>query len=276
MSWFKLLRHDLRCGLLRWRYPVAALAVVFSCLLFFNRMNIREVVPSWMDYVLASFQGSPPVDSGLPQDVLSLPYDWLLTVGACLFINLDYMLLDLTNNGQQVIVRSRSRRGWFLSKCAWNLAATALYLLLVGFVILMFTLITGGTLSPENTGDGYLMTFGWAGFEPALFSPWETLLLGLGLPYLTLAALSILEMTLCLVVRPVISFFLCIAMLILAIYVDSPFVLGNGAMAARSSLIAETGQPPLAVALTCLAVIAVCMIAGSAIFKRSDVLGSKE
>lgn len=273
MSWFKLLRHDLRCGILWWRYLTAALLVLFPCLEFLYSATIVEVSPSWMDYLLVTFKGCIPVDPNAP---IAMPFAWLLTVGACLFVNLDYMLLDLTNNGQQVIIRSRSRQGWFLSKCVWNLAATALYFLLIGLVELVFVAVSGGIISPENTKETYIAIFGWVAFEPVQLSLQEGLVLGLVLPYLTVAALSVLEMTLCLVVKPVLSFLVCMALLVLAVYVDSPFALGNGAMTIRSGIAASGGQDPVAAALVAVGVIVVCIIAGTAVFKHSDILGSKE
>lgn len=276
MNWFKLLLHDLRCGAFRVRYLIAALLVLIPCMGFLHSATLVEITPSWMDYLLMTFRGGVPVDPSNPTDIRSLPYDWLLMVGACLFVNLDYMLLDLTNNGQQVIIRSQSRYGWFLSKCAWNLSASAIYFLLIGLVELVFAAVSGGIVSAENTTESYMIIFGWVAFKPVQLSLQEGLILGLLLPYLTVAALSILEMTLCLIVKPVLSFLICMALLVLAVYVDSPFVLGNGAMTVRSSIIAADGQNPLLVALVAVGTILVCIIAGVVAFKNSDVLGSRE
>ena len=121
-----------------------------------------------------------------------------------------------------------------------------------------------------------MIIFGWVAFKPVQLSLQEGLILGLLLPYLTVAALGILEMTLCLIVKPVLSFLICMALLVLAVYVDSPFVLGNGAMTVRSSIIAADGQNPLLVALVAVGTILVCIIAGVVAFKNSDVLGSRE
>ena len=276
MSWFRLLQHDLCYGVFRWRYVTAALLALFPCLEFLSSANVIGVSPSWMDYLLLTFKGMIPVQASGPLDSVTLPFSWLLVVGACLYVNLDYLLLDLTNNGQQVIIRSRSRHGWFLSKCVWNLAATAVYFLFIGLVELVFVVATGGQISPESTKECYLGIFGLAAFEPVQLSLRQGLILGLLLPYLTVAALSMLQMTLCLVVKPVASFLVCMALLVLAVYVDSPFALGNGAMTIRSSIVASDGQNPIAVALTAIGIIVACMIAGTVVFKHSDVLGSKE
>lgn len=276
MNWFNLLRHDLRCGILRWRYVTAALLALLPCLGFLSSATIIGVNPSWMDYLLWTFKGTIPVQTSGPLDSVTLPFSWLLLLGACLYINLDYLLMDLTNNGQQVMIRSQSRQEWFLSKCVWNLVATAVYFLLIGLVELVFVVVTGGQVLPENTKECFLGIFGLVAFEPVQLPLWQGLILGLLLPYLTVAALSMLQMTLCLVVKPVVSFLVCMVLLMLAVYVNSPFVLGNGAMTIRSSIVASDGQEPITAVLTAMGIIAVCMIVGTVVFKHSDVLGSKE
>lgn len=254
----------------------AGLLALFPCLEFLSSATIIGVSPSWMDYMLLTFKGMIPVRASGPLDSVTLPFSWLLVVGACLYVNLDYLLLDLTNNGQQVMIRSRSRRGWFLSKCVWNLAATAVYFLFIGLVELAFVVVTGGQVSLESTKECYLGIFGLAAFEPVQLSLRQGLILGLLIPYLTVAALSMLQMTLCLMVKPVVSFLVCMALLVLAVYVDSPFALGNGAMTIRSNIVASDGQDPIVAVLTAIGIITVCMIVGTVAFKHSNVLGSKE
>ena len=276
MNLFKLFRHDLRCGVLRWRYVAAAMLAVIPCLGFLYKAMIVEINASWLDYMLVTFKGAPPVNQDGIMDIRSLPYDWLVMVGACLFVNLDYMLLDLTSNGQQVIIRTGSRQRWFISKCMWNLAATALYFLLIGLVELLFVVATDGVISPENSEEAFTNIFGQVAFNPIQLSLHEGLVLGLLLPYLTMAALSVLEMTICLFVRPVVSFLVCMALLVLSVYIDSPFVLGNGAMTIRSGIVDAEGQEPLVAGFVAIGIIVVCMMTGMAVFKHSDILGSKE
>lgn len=269
MSWFKLLGHDLRCGLLRSRYLAASLLALIPCVELLYRLRVAGMAGSWMDYMLNLFKGSRPYE-------MQIPFGWLLIVGACLYINLDYMLYDLTNNGQQIIVRSRSRRGWFLAKCLWNLAGTAAYFLLTALVVLLFVTICGEAVYAENTPVLSLSLFAGAAAGPVVLTAWQGLLIGVLLPYLTVAALSLLEMTLCLVLKPILSFLICAAVLILPVCWDSPLALGIGAMTVRSSLIGAGGHEPMAVLWLPVAVIAACVVAGTAVFEKTDILGTKE
>lgn len=275
MSWFKLMHHDLRCGLLRWRYLAAMLLCVFPCLTLCGVYPIFNTTGTWMDCMLYFFQGKESIVRLSPSDRIVLPIFWLVEIGGCLFMNLDYPLSDLTNFGQQVIIRGGTRRGWYLSKCLWNLCACVVYFLVLAFAALVFTLLTGGNLTLHNTEE--LSMFVFAGImNPVSLSLQQCLLLAIVLPFLTIAALSMLQMTLCFFVKPVVSFFACMCILVIAIYWDNPFSLGNGAMTLRSSIIAADGNDPYLCALTALAVIVVCVIMGAVRFSKMDILGLEE
>lgn len=275
MSWGKLLRHDLRCGLLRWRYLLAPLIFLLPCLVVQMDFAWYDIPGSWMDYLLYIFQGKEPITELQPNEAVILPMFWLMVVGGCLFLNLDYLLSDLTNEGTQVIVRGSTRAGWYLSKCVWNLCSCALYLCAAGAMTLLFTVLFGGSVTLKNTpalSCELLMT---PGREVAL-TPWQGALLGIAAPYFTLAALSMLEMTLCLFVKPVFSFLACMAILVMAVYANTPFVLGNGAMAVRSQFASPEGMNSLLTIVVALAVILLCAVLGALKFRRTDILGLEE
>lgn len=273
MSLFKLVKHDLRCGLLRTQYIAAALLAFLPCAELLYHLNMTGNVGTWMDYLLHTFKG------GIPENQvsdISLPFGWLLTVGTCLFLNLDYMLYDLTNNGQQVMIRCQSKQNWYISKCIWNLLSTALYFALLALVVWLFVLLTGGVLSAENTEEVSVLLFSMVSAKPMVLTTQQGLLISLILPYLTVAALSMLEMVLCLVVKPILSFLACMSLLVLAVYVDSPVVLGNGAMTIRSSLIASNGQEPIVAIIVAVITLVLCTLVGAIVFKHSDILGNNE
>lgn len=276
MSWFKLLRHDLRCGLLRWRYLTAAFLFAIPCFLFARILHQIEIQGSWMDYMLYLFQGKEPIIRSGASERIDLPILWILVTVGCLFINLDYLLKDLTNAGQQMIIRSKSRKGWYLSKCMWNLCSCVLYFLIAGLTCAVFTWVTGAKLSTQNTTELSFMLFGFAITTEVTLAPVFAVLAAWVIPFLTITALSMLQMTLCLFVKPVVSFVVCISQLILSIYWNAPFILGNGAMTIRSGFIAEDGISPAISAFIAVAIILISMISGTICFQYTDILSLEE
>ena len=268
------MRHDLRCGLLRRRYlavPVFTAAYCWTCLRILGQTGESG---AWIDHLIYMFAGKAPLDYSVSYSQLELPVLWLLAMGICLFLNLDYFLQDLSLSGQQVLVRCGSRRKWFLAKAAWNLCSSVVYFLLIGATALAFALVSGGEVSCQVSpafAQRVLLRF-----DPVELSGWEAFLAGCLLPFLSVAALNMLEMTLCLFVHPAVSFLACIAVLVLSVYWNSPFALGNGAMVMRSALVAPDGIDPWVAALVAAAVILISVIAGVLRFQSADILNMEE
>lgn len=265
--WFKLLRHDLRNGLLRWRYLLAILIFAMPCFSCWIRILPHLSSGTWADWMLYCFKGIFPINGQL--ESFEFPILWFVTVAGCLFIELDYPLNDLTDVGQQIIIRSVSRTSWFLSKCVWSLLSSALYVLIGSLTVLVAVLIAGGTAELTATPDFvtsvvelYLET------TPPL---WETVLSAVVLPYLTIAAYGMLQMVLCLVIKPIYSFLICVCLLTCSLFINSPLALGNGAMAVRSSLV-QGGHDAAVTATVCLAVISLSVIVGIIRFRGMDLL----
>ena len=216
-----------------------------------------------MDYMLSLFRGVEPTL-------------WLLVTSSCLFINLDYLMKDLTNAGLQIIIRSKNRTYWYLSKCVWNLGSCIIYFLAAGVTCAIFVLATGGKLSAQNTPELSVMLFGLGISEELMLAPTCAVLTAWVLPFLTIFALSMLQMTLCLFIKPVISFIVCFCQLSLSIWLDYAFVLGNGAITSRSGFAVEDGISPTVSAVVAIVVILTSTIIGCVRFQHTDILNLEE
>ena len=265
--WFKLLRHDLRNGLLRWRYLLAILIFAMPCFSCWIRILPHLSSGTWADWMLFCFKGIFPVSGQL--ESFEFPILWFVTVAGCLFIELDYPLNDLTDVGQQIIIRCVSRKSWFFSKCVWNLLSSGLYVLMGSLTVLAAVLIAGGSAVLTATPDFVTSVVElYLEITPPI---WETIMSAVVLPYLTIAAYGMLQMVLCLVIKPIYSFLVCICLLTCSLFINSPFALGNGAMALRGPLVMG-GHSPAVTAAVGLAVIVLSMIVGAVRFQRMDLL----
>lgn len=271
MNWLKLLRYDIRGGLLRWRY--LSIPALFWVPCFYNWIQIQNAgcVGTWMDYLMGCFKGTVPVMSMAD---FEFPILWFLIMASCLFLNLDYPLNDLTDAGQQVIIRCVNKKGWFLSKCVWNLLSTTLYILLGAATALVFAVVSGGGVDLNSTPEVLLKALGIFCIEP--LGVGQTVMVVVIMPYLTLAALNMLQMALSLAVKPILSFLVCVCLLVISLFYASPYFIGNGAMAARSGIVMEGLLPPLPTALTCVGVMALSVIIGVIRFDRMDHLRYEE
>ncbi|HIT02007.1 MAG TPA: hypothetical protein IAC21_04185 [Candidatus Enterenecus merdae] len=275
MSWLKLLRHDLGCGLVRWRYLLVPALVLFPCIACRSGAVLTAAPGTWMDYMLYCFKGAMPMNAS-SELVLALPTFWALAMAGCLLLNLDYLLSDLTQAGQQIIFRSGNRRGWYLSKCVWNLCSCGLYMTLICAAVLVFTLLSGGQASAQSTPEILEINFSELMTETALLTPGQGVIAAVLLPLMTLMALSMVQMTLCLLLKPILSFVASLAVLVLAVYCNLPWIPGTGAMVIRSGLLLPGGISPGMAALVAGGIILLSAGVGCLKFKYTDMLGLEE
>jgi len=275
MSWFKLLRYDLRFGLLRWRYLLIPLLFLLPCIACHTVVSEMKSCGTWMDYMMYSFMGAKPVVYNVDELELTLPTFWLLAIGGCLFTNLDYLLHDLTQVGQQIIVRSGNRQGWYLAKCFWNLCSCIQYILLAGIAVLIFSLAFGAQASLLNTPE-ITEAISYGEVNPIKLTVEQGLSAVVLIPLISLMAISMLQMTLCLLIKPVISFLVSIALLVAAVYCNSPLILGTGAMVIRNNILVANGISPIMATLVAVCIIFISAGVGCLFFKNTDILGVEE
>lgn len=274
MNFCNLLGHDLRSGLLRLRYLLIPCVLLLPCISFCCNLPVVGAPGTFGEFLLACFCGSRPVALSSPEEMMKLPVLWLLIMGSGIFLNLDYLLYDQENAGQQFIIRCHKRKAWYFSKCVWNLCSSFLYMGMSLLIIFLFTVISGGSsgITCSQQAANFFFQSAAEGMQPLL--PKQILLTTVVLPILTLQAYSMLEMTLCLFMKPITSFLICMIILIISVYSESPWVLGNGAMVIRSGAIWADGIPlKIAIGLPIMLNLA-AMVIGQWRFQTVDILGA--
>lgn len=273
MRQYKVYLHDIRCGVFRWRYLAAALLFSLSALQLWDIMRFESERATWMDFMIYIFKGLEPFNLTTSEQ-LKLPISWIMVIGGCLILNLDYFLNDMTATGQQILIRVNSRKDWFLSKCVWIILNCIFYYGIGMIATLLLTISVGGDLSMVNnpvlTQEIYLLQ------EPVAITSVEAICIGIVLPLLTIIALCMTQMTLSLFVKPISGFLICICSLVLAVYVSSPLIVGNGAMTLRTALQSEGNIDIFKAGLMCMAVTVFSIVIGTQRFKRMDILGIEE
>lgn len=277
MRFFKLVWFDIRYGLFKNSALKKLLiwGVLFSlaCIEFNLRASSFGYTDcTYGDYLLYIFGGMKEYIPD-PFNPFAIPYLWLLNHILILFFTLHYMHDDLQGFGQSVLYRAKTRTGWWLSKCVWNIATVGMLYLVAWLVVLTFAFANGAELSLHiSPFMAELMQFGP---KQVATMQWT---LGIEITLLPLAisiALSLMQMTLCLLAKPFFAFIASAVLLISSAYYLSPFLPGNYAMAVRSNKVVTNGVAA-SDGVTFAALLTLLSIAvGLAVFKKYDVL-SKE
>lgn len=278
MKLFSHIRFDLTIGL--WRRGMWVKYLLWSGLFtlasweFSGKTTSLEISQcTYGDYLLYIFGGMREYIPA-PGEPFQIPFLWLINHIGILYFTLHYMHDDLEGFGQQMILRSGSRPGWWHSKCIWNVVA-----------VLAFYLIAWGTIFLWASFQGALWSMKISPFMPDLMVAgprqifeftWEVALEITLLPLLVTMSMSLVQMLLCLVIRPTFSYILSVIVMISSAYYLSPALLGNYAMALRSDKVVTNGVPLTLGIVYSLVLIVLSVVLGSFIFHKTNILSKEE
>ncbi len=275
MKYIKLLRFDLSEGLLK-KYKTYIIFAVLIIITFFDcrvRCVIDNVRYSYGEYLMYIFGGSRRYEIELSSP-FNLPYLWLLIHILILYFTLNYSPSDLSGHGQQTIYRTGSRLAWWLSKCSWQIIAVAAYYAVSWIVLLLLSLIDNADITTTVTHQVFIrIPPGATRIMP------ETADLSIQLmfmPFLFTASMGLLQLTLCLIVKPIFAYIISALVCISSSYAQSPLLFGNYAMAIRNDNVISDGMNTTVGIISMLTLSVLCITAGALRFRRYDILSKEE
>lgn len=275
---YKFIRFDLRNGICR---EYKKLIFIFSlhlvigfvyCLVLIGAFRwdeaMRQEGASFADYIFYYISGISVYDIQSNRDFM-FPAVWLFSLLTCCFSSLYYPFKDLQASGKHMLILSGSRSAWWSAKCIWLVASVLVYYVVAYLASFIAALLFGARL--DLVVSGYAPHLIGAGAREMLSGPWNIGLYMLIVP-LTVLALCSLQMLLSLILKPIISFIICAALLLAAAYYNSPFLVGGFAMVARSELFLKDGAPAFLAVVNSLGLILISFLTGFFKFRRKDVL----
>lgn len=278
MKLFSHIRFDLTIGLWRWgmwvKYLLWCGLFTLASLEFSGKVASLEISRcAYGDYLLYIFGGMREYIP-TPGEPFQIPYLWLINHIGILYFTLHYMHDDLEGFGQQMILRSGSRPGWWISKCVWNGAAVLAFYLIAWGTVLLWTSLRGDSWSMEISS--FMPDLMVVGSRQIFESTWDVALEITLLPLLVTMSTSLVQMLLCLVIRPTFSYIFSVVMMIASAYTLSPALLGNYAMALRSNKVVTNGVPLAAGLVYSLVLILLTVTLGIVIFQRTNIVSKGE
>lgn len=287
MNVFKLILCDVREGILKnKRYIIIPLLSLFECMyadinLFRYKIYTNSKNPaSLLDLLSEMFHGCDPITKTPdPNVVIELPYFWISVFVFSIFIGFDYMHNDLTQFGIQVLSRSRKRRMWWLSKCIWCILSGLWFYILYFGTILIYSFISGITINLDNNKEIFRcicdrsIVYFFNNIPDLSMSQKITLLLA---PLAVICTLNMIQMLLCLFIKPMYSYMISIGLLMLGVLTDSPVAFSRSAMLTMNSWLMEKGYPLVTGLIICGLITLVSVTVGTLYFKRYNILPDKE
>lgn len=283
MKYIKLLWFDIRNGMIYnpMLFVIPVMVALIACFDLTNQISALNefkyfetgIKGDFADYMMYMYGG---MDKYVPEpgNPFIFPVRWTVVFLVLPFITLNYPYKDMQGFGQQILVRTRGRTIWWLSKCVWNILSVLVYHCLVFGIAALFGIAVGGGISGEINKD-----LQYAIFQIARDSvldndaPWSFVIILL--PVLVSLCINLLQMTLSLFIKPVFSFFVVAFLMISSAYFTSPYLIGNYAMPVRYDMVIKDGVSITVGLVVSLVLIIVAVGVGTIRFHQYDILNKE-
>lgn len=269
-------KHDFIMGTI---YSWKKYIIVFLIFLFFI-INFQSIIssevkynsfknlPNFSDYVIEIYKGRTNFNFDNKLETLKIPASWILINIFLTFIIGYYPLLDLKTYGMQILLRSKRRYQWFLSKCIWVIGNVIIYYAIGYVVMILFSVFNGGiSLTPTNEINMNISQVNTTSFTSQTF-----FCICILLPIIISIALSLFQMTVALFTTSILSNIVIISILVISTFYCNGMFIGNYLMILRNSKIDLNGVNTINGLIIGTIIIIISIIIGILKFKKIDIL----
>ncbi|WP_062105421.1 hypothetical protein [Bacillus niameyensis] len=277
MRFTRLLKYDLKNGFLLGAVKlfVLVLLVIAFCIDFYLRKSntyiFEESTPAgtFIDYIFYILAGEKEY---IPSrtEAFTFPVKWFLLHLFIFYSTLHYPYRDLSSLGLNILVRTKGRIAWWISKSIWNVCYVLAMYAVIFLTVVVFCLIMQEPITLDITSR-FVQDLLDAGSPFDSFSN-KLVLIILLFPLLISLSLNLLQMTLVLFIKPLYSFGVMAVIMLSSAYLLTPFLPGNYAMPIRSEHVVDNGVSASGGIIMFLILVSVSFIVGSLYFRRYDIL----
>lgn len=275
---YKCLKYDLKCGLLKEykKYIVAiGLFIIIGFDFFIKMSNIEITVLDYLFYLFFGMEEYVPT----PGNKFRFPALWVAVILYVSYITLYYPYKDLNGYGKNILLNTQSKKTWYLSKCMWVTVSTIIYFL-IGFVVLsLFAIISGAEITADVSSNAVIKFIQFITTEQNLFYNdamyYKVTILHFILPVIICVMNNLFQLFLSLFIKPFFSFIFTVSYTIASAYYLKSFMLGNYAMIARSNIFIDNGVNFSDGLIISLGVILIVIISGTVLFSKQDILNKE-
>ncbi|MBM7542281.1 hypothetical protein [Amphibacillus cookii] len=228
---------------------------------------------TFIDYLFSMFAGIKEYVPSMTDEFL-IPVKWLLLHLFILYSTLYYPSRDLSSLGINILIRTKGRIIWWISKCLWNICYVLVVYLLIFISVIIFCLIMKEPIS-LNINPMFVNDLLEAESPYDTFSN-QLVYIILLFPMFLSISLNLLQMTLSLLIKPLYSFGVMAVILLSSAYLFTPYLAGNYGMPIRSNHVVENGFTFSGGILLFLILIVGSFMIGCFYFRRYDILDMEE
>lgn len=266
-----LFRYDIKTGMiLRWRQYLVLFCVVVILVAATGGSTGEDGLALGgvlSECLMDVFGGSSPYVYN-PQEPIKLPYAWLIVTALMLYMVAGYAKEESGSYGAKLLVMSGTRNLWWFSKCLWLAVSLGGFYFVCGIAIAVsvgFFDVVG--INPI-ANDSFQGSSGEAGLDSD--QDGLALILSIAVGYFALLSIGIIQMILSLKFNTVAAYVAALVVVVLAVFVNNPFLVSTYMMVLRSELFLCGGFAVVPSLLLLLSLACVLSIVGARLFRHMD------
>lgn len=275
MNFLHVLKEDLKRAFLhtKYRYIIVLLMIIALILIPTNISNrIYERTTEFgkmgfFDYLFYMLSGAEPVIIE-KIDELDIPIAWMAMQFFCSFLIFDYVYYDLKGVGRNVLIKSKSKFKWWLSKC---ICTCTMVISVYGILFLssyIVTLFSGG-----ESAELHMKLLGSVCKLDGNYEANKDMMVYLVLiPLIVSISISLFQMMISQLVKPVLSMVVIMSVSVFSVYSNYKLWWGNWGMILRSDLCVADGMSGFTAVILALILGVVGSVVGGIIFSKRDVI----
>lgn len=262
------IKYDLITGIKnRWSiYLLFTVVTIILCASISNEAYRRRLGSiSLVEYLIKVFMGMKDFSNADRTAIFSIPYEWFIVQSFFIIMMSGYPKADFNERGYQVLIRSKSKKKWWFSKCVWLLCSTVLYYSILYLIIMVFAYFSAG-LSLDTRSDIWKCGVNILNRKNIITAVFI-------MPAIVSLTLGILEMCIAFLTSTIIAVFCTLSYLVMSAYWSNPILIGNYTMVLRNeAIIGRQGVNSEMGFSLCFVLSVLCIIIGYKHLKKTDIM----
>lgn len=272
-SFYYLMKHDIAEGILHqwWKYTPFLIISVYSCLSYYlklmnnPRLNALGLRPTFGDYIFDMYKGMEIFKVKSPTDIFDIPATFLLINLYLAYLIIKYPFNDLSQFGKYILIRSGSKKNWWVCKCIWSVINVVIVYGIAILTSFAFSLFTGDI--------SLRVTQVFNGIKIDNFDTNTLILTAILLPFFTSVVISVIELLISLFTKTMYGMMTAICIIAASAYYCSAYLVGNYLMILRSDCIIPLEGVSIKSGLIINgAIFVLCFVTGILKLKKYDIM----
>jgi hypothetical protein len=207
--------------------------LLFICIFSIGILNVEEEENNLVDLWLFLLSGNDESSDGIPFP----PFMWILIQASLGMLVGDYLYKELKENSFYVLLRVKRRFDWYIAKVVWVFITVVVFYCTILAAVLISSIWIDGDMNIWGT---YAQSVFKSSFIVDV-NPVTFFIFSFVSCFITSLLISIVQVVLTMVMKPIYSYLIIMGILLLSVYIPSPYLIGEYLLVNRYANVFQDG-----------------------------------